>query len=86
MLVGLFAIVFAECGLVVGFFLPGDSLLFTAGLLVAAKGISAPLWLVCALLVIAAVAGIICGYWIGWTAGPTVFERRNSRLFKRGAR
>ena len=53
-LVGLAAIVFAECGLLLGFFLPGDSLLFTAGLFVANGAIGTPLWLVCLVLVAAA--------------------------------
>ena len=56
-LVGLAAIIFAECGLLLGFFLPGDSLLFTAGLFVADGAIGAPLWVVCLVLVVAAVAG-----------------------------
>ena len=81
-LVGLAVIIFAECGLLLGFFLPGDSLLFTAGLFVADGLISAPLWAVCALLVVAAVLGNVCGYWIGRTAGPAVFDRPRSRLFK----
>jgi membrane-associated protein len=81
-LVGLALIVFAECGLLLGFFLPGDSLLFTAGLFVAAGAIRSPLWLVCALLVVAAVVGNVCGYWIGRSAGPAVFDRPRSRLFK----
>ena len=81
-LVGLALIIFAECGLLLGFFLPGDSLLFTAGLFVASGAISTPLWAVCALLVVAAVLGNVCGYWIGRTAGPAVFDRPRSRLFK----
>lgn len=81
-LVGLATIVFAECGLLIGFFLPGDSLLFTAGLFVADGAIDAPLWAVCGLLVGAAVLGNVCGYWIGRTAGPAVFDRPRSRLFK----
>ena len=81
-LVGLALIVFAECGLLVGFFLPGDSLLFTAGLFVASGAIASPLWAVCALLVAAAVLGNVCGYWIGRTAGPAVFDKPRSRLFK----
>jgi membrane-associated protein len=76
-------IIFAECGLLVGFFLPGDSLLFTAGLFVATKVIAAPLWLVCTVLVISALVGNVCGYWIGRAAGPAIFQRPNSRLFKR---
>ena len=81
-LIGLLAIVFAECGLLVGFFLPGDSLLFTAGLLVAQDKITQPLWLVCVLICIAAIAGNQVGYLIGRKAGPAIFHRPDSRLFK----
>jgi membrane-associated protein len=80
-LVGIMAILFAECGLLVGFFLPGDSLLFTAGLLVAG-GLVAPLWLLLVLLPLAAVAGNLVGWWIGRKVGPAVFDRPDSRLFK----
>lgn len=82
LLIGLCAIVFAECGLLIGFFLPGDSLLFTAGLLVASGAIGTPLWLVCILLVLAASLGNLCGYWIGRTAGPAIFTREDSRFFR----
>ncbi|MGH3586357.1 MAG: DedA family protein, partial [Pseudonocardia sp.] len=81
-LVGLALIVFAECGLLLGFFLPGDSLLFTAGLFVAQGAIDAPLWLVCVILVAAAFLGNAVGYWIGRAAGPAIFDRPKSRLFK----
>jgi membrane-associated protein len=81
-LVGLCLIIFAECGLLVGFFLPGDSLLFTAGLFVASGAISTPLWLVCTLLVVSALLGNVSGYWIGRAAGPAIFDRPNSRLLK----
>jgi membrane-associated protein len=81
-LVGLAVIIFAECGLLLGFFLPGDSLLFTAGLFVASGAIATPLWAVCILLVVAAVLGNACGYWIGRSAGPAVFDKPRSRLFK----
>ncbi|MCO7218390.1 DedA family protein [Klenkia sp. PcliD-1-E] len=80
-LIGIMAILFAETGLLVGFFLPGDSLLFTAGLLVAG-GLVAPLWVLLLLLPVAAVAGNLVGYWIGRKAGPAVFDRPDSRLFK----
>ncbi|MBV9312648.1 MAG: VTT domain-containing protein [Pseudonocardia sp.] len=82
-LLGLCSIIFAECGLLVGFFLPGDSLLFTAGLFVATGIIAAPLWLVCTLLVISALLGNLSGYWIGRKAGPAIFNKPDSRLFKR---
>jgi membrane-associated protein len=82
MLVGLCLIVFAECGLLMGFFLPGDSLLFTAGLFVATGVLTTPLWLVCILLTVCAVVGNAVGYWIGYKAGPALFRRPNSRLFR----
>jgi membrane-associated protein len=80
-LVGVMVVLFAECGLLVGFFLPGDSLLFTAGLL-AAGGRIAPLWVLLVLLPLAAIAGNLVGYGIGWKAGPAVFNRPDSRLFR----
>src|SRR3978361_2442516 len=80
-LIGIMVVLFAECGLLVGFFLPGDSLLFTAGLL-AAGGLVAPLWVLLVLLPLAAIAGNLVGYWIGRKAGPAVFSRPASRLFK----
>jgi membrane-associated protein len=79
---GAAAIVFAECGLLVGFFLPGDSLLFTVGLLAAQDKISYPLWLCCTVLFVAAMAGNALGYWIGDHYGPRVFRRQGSRLFR----
>jgi membrane-associated protein len=80
-LAGILLILFAECGLLVGFFLPGDSLLFTGGLL-AAGGLIAPLWVMLLVLPVAAVAGNLVGWWIGRKAGPAVFDRPDSRLFK----
>ncbi|MFC8677604.1 DedA family protein [Streptomyces griseorubiginosus] len=78
---GILLIVFAESGLFA--FLPGDSLLFTAGLFVAqGQYISQPLWLVCALIVGAAVLGDQVGYMIGKFFGPRLFSRPNSKLFK----
>lgn len=80
---GTLAIVFAECGLLLGFFLPGDSLLFTVGLFIASGAISWPLPAAALLIAIAAFAGNVCGYWIGRTAGPAVFSKADSKLFKR---
>src|SRR5215813_11001889 len=84
-LAGIVAIIFAECGLLIGFFLPGDSLLFTAGLLVAGEGkfsLDQPLWLVCLLVSLAAVAGNQVGYAIGRRTGPAIFNRPDSRFFR----
>jgi membrane-associated protein len=80
-LVGIAAVLFAECGLLVGFFLPGDSLLFTAGLL-AATGLVAPLWVLLVVLPLAAVAGNLVGYAIGRKAGPAILSRPDGRLVK----
>ncbi len=76
-------IIFAECGLMLGFFLPGDSLLFVVGLFVGNGAIGTPLWVTCLILVIAAFAGNLLGYWIGHHAGPAIFRREDSRIFKK---
>jgi membrane-associated protein len=82
-ILGILAIVFAESGLLIGFFLPGDSLLFTAGLLVAGGTyLHLPLWVLCALAAAAAVAGDQAGYAFGRRFGPGLFRRPDSRLFK----
>jgi len=81
-LIGIVLIIFAECGLLIGFFLPGDSLLFVAGLLVASGFIDTNIALVCLVFTIAAILGNLVGYWIGRKAGPAVFRRPDSRLFR----
>jgi membrane-associated protein len=74
------AIVFTETGLLVGFFLPGDSLLITAGL-VAATG-ALDIWVLNGLLIAAAIIGDSVGYAIGYRAGPRLFTREQSLLFR----
>ena len=81
-LLGITAIIFAECGLLIGFFLPGDSLLFVAGLLVASGFIDTNIAVVCLVFTIAAIAGNVVGYWIGRKAGPTIFSKPDSKLFR----
>jgi len=76
---GLFFIIFAETGLAVGFFLPGDSLLVVAGLFAAAGKLN--LWLMWGLLFVAAVVGDAVGYYSGKKVGPAVFNRPKSRFF-----
>lgn len=76
-------IVFAETGLLVGFFLPGDTLLFTAGLLVATGTVHINVWLLGVLIALSAFLGDQLGYWIGRRAGPAVFSRPESRIFHR---
>lgn len=81
-LVALLVVVFVETGLLIGFFLPGDSLLFTAGLLVAEGTFDVPLWWLLVLVPIAAILGDQVGYTIGRTAGPRVFNKPDSRFFQ----
>ncbi|MFI1764623.1 VTT domain-containing protein [Streptomyces sp. NPDC020800] len=79
---GLLLIVFAESGLLIGFFLPGDSLLFTCGLLITSHQLDFPLWGAIALICLAAVLGDQAGYMFGKKVGPSLFNRPDSRLFK----
>jgi membrane-associated protein len=76
-------IIFAECGLLIGFFLPGDTLLFPLGLYIAKGTVHTPLWLACLIMSVCAVVGNAVGYWIGRAVGPKLFNKQDSRLFKR---
>jgi membrane-associated protein len=78
---GILAIVFVESGLLVGFMLPGDSLLFTAGLL-SSTGTLPDIWVLLLTVPVAAIAGDQVGYAIGRKAGPSVFSRPDSRFFR----
>lgn len=86
--VGIVLIIFAECGLLIGFFLPGDTLLFIAGLFAAtaatapATGLHLNLALLITLLAAASFAGNMVGYWIGRRLGPAVFRRPDARFLK----
>ncbi len=77
----LFAIVFAETGLLVGFFLPGDSLLFTVGVVAGAGDLN--IFLINLTLIVAAITGDAVGYLLGRKAGPMVFQKEDSKFFKR---
>jgi len=79
--VGLTIIIFAETGLLVGFFLPGDSLLVTAGLLAADPAFSLNVWLLGLILTVAAIVGDTVGYHVGKATGPRIFTRENSLFF-----
>jgi len=79
---GVLVIVFAESGLLIGFFLPGDSLLFTTGLLITSDVLDFPLWLMCVLIAVAAIVGDQVGYLFGRKVGPSLFNRPDSKLFK----
>src|SRR3954468_4448221 len=80
--VGLTAVIFAETGLLIGFFLPGDSLLVTAGLLAATTGVF-NVWALGLLLTPASILGNTVGYGIGKAAGPRLFSREDSLLFNK---
>src|SRR4051794_1800918 len=85
-MLGLLGIVFAETGLLLGFFLPGDSLLFAAGYAATGKlsdSLHPNIVMVCALTSIVAILGAQVGFLIGRGAGPTLFQREDSRFFKR---
>jgi len=79
--VGLFGIIFAESGLLIGFFLPGDSLLFTAGFLASQNILN--IWILMGLTFIAAVAGDSVGYWFGNKVGDKIFTKEESLFFKK---
>jgi membrane-associated protein len=83
--IGLLLIVFAETGLLLGFFLPGDSLLFAAGYACTGEipGLHPNLAVVCVATTVVAIAGAQTGFLIGRTAGPRLLERPDSRFFKR---
>jgi membrane-associated protein len=76
---GLAGIIFAETGLLAGFFLPGDSLLFSVGVATGAAGVN--VFLICGVLMAAAFLGDSLGYFLGYHAGPKVFSRPKSRFF-----
>src|SRR3989344_680101 len=79
--VGLFAIVFAESGLFFGFFLPGDSLLFTAGFLASQNILN--IWLMIPLLILAAIGGDSAGFWMGRYFGHWIESQKESLFFKK---
>lgn len=81
--IGVALIVFAESGLLIGFFLPGDTLLFTTGLLVQAGKINIDINLLVLILFLAAVLGDTVGYTFGNKVGRKLYDRPNSRLFKK---
>jgi membrane-associated protein len=82
----LLLVVFAETGLFIGFFLPGDALLFAAGIYLdqlATEFFGFPFYFVLMLVIIASVLGNLVGYWFGRKTGPLLFERRDTWLFRK---
>lgn len=80
---GVLAIIFAESGLLIGFFLPGDSLLFISGLLIGTNVINMPIWLFVVLLAITAIIGDNVGYEFGKHVGPKIFKKPDSLFFRK---
>ena len=78
-------VVFAETGLLIGFFLPGDSLIFISGMICVSKPglLGVNLFTLILLLCVAAILGNIVGYWFGYKVGPPLFERKDSLIFKK---
>lgn len=89
-LIGVCAIVFIETGLLIGFFLPGDSLLFVTGLMISTgdvvfpvgnEMVPVPIWIACAAISTSAWLGDQTGYWIGRKVGPAIFNKTDSKFF-----
>jgi len=81
-LIGVAAVIFAESGLLIGFFLPGDSLLFATGFLINAGVLSINIHFAVLVIFIAAILGDSVGYTFGRKLGPSIFKRQDARLFK----
>jgi len=82
-LIAVGVVIFAECGLLIGFFLPGDTLLFTAGFLASQRVVGLDIWTLCIVCGVAAALGPPVGYWYGNLWGPRLFSREDSLLFRR---
>jgi membrane-associated protein len=89
-LIGVCAIIFIETGLLIGFFLPGDSLLFVTGLMISTgdvvwpigeENVPVPIWIACAAITASAWLGDQTGYWIGRKSGPAIFNKTDSKFF-----
>lgn len=76
------AIVFTECGILLGLILPGDSLLFITGMFIASGQINVNIWVAITLISLAAIVGNLVGYWLGTKIGPPLLRRPDSRIFK----
>ena len=76
------AIIFIECGLLVGLILPGDSLLFITGMLIATGFIEINPVIAISVIAVAAIVGNLVGYWVGLKIGPALFKRPDSKIFK----
>lgn len=82
-IIGVAALIFAESGLLIGFFLPGDSVLFASGFLINSHVLHINLFVAIILFFVASTLGNMVGYWFGLKAGPRIFAKQDARLFKR---
>ncbi len=82
-LLAVFLLVYGSTGLFFCFFVPAGAILFTAGLFTASGVLHYDIFTVCILLITAAIAGNLTGYWFGWKTGPLLYKRRDSRFFKK---
>ena len=80
--IAVLAIIFTECGILLGLILPGDSLLFITGMFIASGQIKVNIWVAIVLIALAAIVGNLVGYWLGTKIGPPLFRRPDSRIFK----
>ena len=80
--IAVLAIIFTECGILLGLILPGDSLLFITGMFIASGEIKVNIWVAIVLIALAAIVGNLVGYWLGTKIGPPLFRRPDSRIFK----
>jgi membrane-associated protein len=79
----IFLLVFGSTGLFFCFFIPTGAILFTAGIFTATGALQYNLFIICAVLIMASLAGNFTGYWFGWKTGPLLYKRRDSRFFKK---
>jgi membrane-associated protein len=78
-----FLLVYGSTGLFFCFFIPTGAVLFTAGIFTATDGLQYDVFTVCLLLILASLLGNLTGYWVGWTTGPLLYRRKDSRFFKK---
>jgi membrane-associated protein len=78
-----FLLVYGSTGLFFCFFIPTGAVLFTAGIFTATGGLHYDIFTICILLIIASIAGNLTGYWFGWKAGPLLYNRKDSKFFKK---
>ncbi len=82
-LLAVFLVVYGTTGLFFCFFIPVGAFLFTAGIFIATSGLGYDLFTCCTILILASILGNLTGYWFGWKAGPMLYNRKDSRFFRK---